>query len=180
MKTVTENDIISLLEWFGISHAKITHDPKSKIERFTAQGEDIFQKATDSLDITKYCLITSTDLYNTSTEDLGTKDYHDVLLFNFEVAKAIPKGEKFRRETQDEAREIAHDIWRELLFYIQHRIPPFERPTSIMNLQKNPTQGGAENITGYRFEITIKQRIDGISYEYKPFSMTPEEADRWN
>jgi hypothetical protein len=138
MKTVTENDIISLLEWFGISHAKIMHDPKSKIEIHSSRRR-YFQKATDSLDITKYCLITSPDLYNTSTEDLGTKDYHDVLLFNFEVAKAIPRGEKIRRETQDEAREIAHDIWRELLFYMQHRIPPFERPTSIMNLQKpNP------------------------------------------
>lgn len=180
MKTVTENDIIDLLERFAISHPKITHDPLSKTERFTAQGEDVFLKATNTLDITKYCLITSPDLYNTSTEDLGKKDYHDVLLFNFEVAKAIPKGEKIRRQTQDEARDIAHDIWRELLFYMQHRIPPFERATSIMNLQKNPTQGGAENVTGYRFEITLKQRIIGISGEYQPFSTTQEEAEKWN
>ncbi|MFY7861353.1 MAG: hypothetical protein ACOVP5_03935 [Chitinophagales bacterium] len=169
---MNEHDIIDLLQKLAETHPSIQHNPKSRMARFTAQGEDIFAKVIESLDIEKFCVITCPDAYSTNTEDMHESDYFDHLTFNFEIGKSIEKNdEELKKKTQKEARIIAESFWREILYRIENRIDFFEYSARMVSVQKNVTQGGASNIVGYRYEITLQFQILGVDGEYQPFSV---------
>lgn len=172
---MTEQDFIELLALFSSKHPKILDDPSQRYRRFSQAGESIFTETTllkNSLDVESFCVITSPELYTTSTEDIG-QSYIDHISVNFEVAKSIDIGDDVAQKiAQEEAKEICEDIWRELLFYKRNRTPPLQSPrTSLSSVRKQRTSGGEHNLCGYRFEFTIKTPITGIPNNYTPFSI---------
>ena len=99
--------------------------------------------------------------------------FSDFLSVNIEVAKINKDkhNETVKQTIQNEAKAIIEDFWREILYYSYKRIAPFSGAYKIQNVSKNPTAGGAENLTGYRIQFTIEFQILGIDSDYQPFSI---------
>ena len=170
---MAENDFIELMELFAEKHPSIQDNKQNRWRRFTKSGENIFTettKATGAIDVKNFCLILCPELFQTTTAEKEGK-YEDYISVNFEVAKATSVDDSAQIAIiQEQAKEIAESIWRELLYYRKKVIAPFNTRIKIESVSKNRTSGGVHNLCGYRYEITFKMPIDGITNTFNPFS----------
>lgn len=172
---MTEDSYIELMEFFAEKHPAIQDKVSPRFRRFSQAGETIFTetvRGSESLDINNFCLIISPELFTTTTANVG-EQYNDYLTTNFEVARSVVGADDVVgiKQAQKEAKVIAESIWRELLFYQRHTISPFTNArVNIESVQKHRTSGGENNLCGYRYEITFKTPINGLTSLFTPFS----------
>lgn len=172
---MTEAQFIDLIRTFAETHPAIQHSEGVR-ERFTSMGEQIFVKLTEKLDAKNFVVVLAPEAFDTNTIDKGNSNWFDQMTFNFEVAKIAPRNNEAQTIiTQQIAKTIVEDFWQEMLFYRDNRISPFEYPVGIINVSKNATQGGAENMTGYRMQLTLEVPTLGPSSGYTPFSIVENE-----
>jgi hypothetical protein len=169
---MTEAQFNDLIELFAEKHPQIQHKLNNK-KRFSSLGETVFASTASGLDTREFCVILCPEQYDTTTKDKSTMQFFDFLNVNLEVAKINKDkhNETIKQSIQNEAKNIIEAFWREILYYCYERIAPFSGQYKIQNITKNPTSGGAENLTGYRIQFTIEFQILGIDSDYQPFSL---------